>query len=528
MIKNVRMIPVFISKISDKYKKIVMEQEKISINSNFKGFRKIVWPVHSFETKKILPMAFIMFCILFNYTILRDAKDGLVITAPGSGAETISFLKLYGTLPFAVILMTIYAKLSTVFSKQKLFYTMIGFFIIFFVFFGYVLFPFKNTIHASSETLQGWKDSLPRLQWLLPLIANWTYSLFYIFSELWGTVGLSVLFWQFANEITKVEEAKRFYPLFGLVGNVGLLCSGYLLYYITNKFSDLPPTERWEISLKWIILALLFCFFIILYLYYWVRKNVLTDPKLYDSTAESAASKKEKKIRLSFSESLKIVFASKYLAYLAILVLGYGITINLVEVTWKSQMKLQYPDPAEYVKIMGLFSMTTGGTTIFLMLFGAYVLRTYGWFVGAMITPLVMLVTSSLFFSFIVFKDYTAAFLVSINMTPVLMAVIIGWSQNVITKGSKYSLFDPTKEIAYIPLPDNLKTQGKAAVDGVGGRLGKSGGGIIQQVLLISILGSTQITIAPYIAVISLVVIVLWILSVIGLKNERRNKYNQI
>mgnify|MGYP001599385272 FL=1 len=52
-------------------------------------------------------MAFMMFCVLFNYTILRDAKDGLVITAPGSGAETINFLKLYGTLPFAIILMTI-------------------------------------------------------------------------------------------------------------------------------------------------------------------------------------------------------------------------------------------------------------------------------------------------------------------------------------------------------------------------------------------------------------------------------------
>ena len=85
----------------------------------FTGFRKIFWPVQSFEVKKVLPMAFMMFCVLFNYTILRDAKDGLVVTAPGSGAETISFLKLYGTLPFAIILMTIYSKLATIFSKTK-------------------------------------------------------------------------------------------------------------------------------------------------------------------------------------------------------------------------------------------------------------------------------------------------------------------------------------------------------------------------------------------------------------------------
>jgi AAA family ATP:ADP antiporter len=31
--------------------------------------------------------------VLFNYTILRDTKDVLVVTAPGSGAEIIPFLK---------------------------------------------------------------------------------------------------------------------------------------------------------------------------------------------------------------------------------------------------------------------------------------------------------------------------------------------------------------------------------------------------------------------------------------------------
>jgi AAA family ATP:ADP antiporter len=102
----------------------------------------------------------------------------------------------------------------------------------------------------------------------------------------------------------------------------------------------------------------------------------------------------------------------------------------------------------------------------------------------------------------------------------VLGAVIIGWAQNVLTKGAKYSLFDPTKEMAYIPLSDNLKTQGKAAVDGVGGRLGKSGGGIIQQVLLISIVGSTQITIAPYIGFFLITIVLFWLFSVIGLNNE--------
>jgi len=483
----------------------------------FTGWRKILWPVQDFETKKVLPLAFMMFCVLFNYTIIRDVKDGLIVTAPGSGAETISFLKLYGTLPFAIILMAIYSKMSTIMSKPKLFYAMISIFIVFFAAFGFIMFPCKEMLHANLDTLQTWKSNYPRIQWFLPLIANWTYSLFYIFSELWGTVGLSVLFWQLANDITKVQEAKRFYPLFGLIGNVGLLFSGYMLFHITNKYSHLSASMRWEVSLKWIMMALLVCFGVIVYLYNWINKNVMTDPRLFDP---SRTATKKKKAKLTFSESLKVVFSSKYLAFLAMIVLAYGISINLVEVTWKSQMKLQFPDPAEYVKIMGLFSMTTGGTTIILMIVGANILRHLGWFVGAMITPMMMLITGAAFFGFIVFRDSATGLLAALSMTPVLMAVIIGWTQNVLTKGAKYSLFDPTKEMAYIPLPSELRTQGKAAVDGVGGRLGKSGGGIVQQVLLISILGSTQITIAPYVGTVLILVVIMWIFSVYGLNKE--------
>lgn len=36
------------------------------------------------EMRKIVPLAIMFFCILFNYTILRDTKDVLVVTAPGS------------------------------------------------------------------------------------------------------------------------------------------------------------------------------------------------------------------------------------------------------------------------------------------------------------------------------------------------------------------------------------------------------------------------------------------------------------
>lgn len=50
-------------------------------------------------------------------------------------------------------------------------------------------------------------------------------------AELWGSVVVSVLFWGFANTITKVDEAEQFYPFFGLGANVALIFSGQAVRY---------------------------------------------------------------------------------------------------------------------------------------------------------------------------------------------------------------------------------------------------------------------------------------------------------
>lgn len=477
--------------------------------AEFGKWRSFFWPIHNFELKKLVPMLLLFFLILFNYTILRDTKDTLIVTAQGSGAEAIPFLKVYGVLPMAVLFMIIYSKLSNVLSKPKLFYSTITPFIVFFALFALVLYPARDYLHphALCDKLQA---TLPGgFSGLIAIFRNWSYSLFYVMSELWGSVALSLLFWGFANDTTKVSESKRFYSLFGMGANFSLILSGFAIVAASNIRSKVAPgVDPWQVSLNYLMSYVVVSGILICGIYWWINKYVLTDSRFYDQS-ERKKMKKEKP-KMTLGESFKFLAKSKYIGCIAILVIAYGISINLIEVTWKSQLKLQYPHPNDYSTFMGRFSQMTGVITIFMMLFvGGNVLRRFGWRTGALFTPIVLMVTGAAFFSFILFRDSLGGFISMLGTTPLMLAVLFGTAQNIMSKSSKYSLFDPTKEMAYIPLDQESKVKGKAAIDVVGARLGKAGGSFMQQGLIIG-LGSLA-AITPYVGVILLVIILGWV-----------------
>lgn len=485
----------------------------------FGKLRSFFWPVHNFELKKLLPMFFLFFFINFNYTILRDTKDALIVTAPGSGAEAIPFLKVWGVLPAAVIFMLAYSKLSNIMNKQKLFYATISFFIAFFALFTLVLYPYHDALHPTTAA-DKLAEFLPSgFAGLISLFRNWTYALFYIMSELWGSVAISLLFWGFANDITRISESKRFYAMFGLGANLAMLVSGPTIMYFSNIRGRLPAdVDAWGVSLNYMIGFVVLSGLCIMGIYNWINKKVLTDARFYDATEPKKA--KKEKPKMSMGESFKYLLSSKYIACLAILVIGYGIAINLVEVTWKGQLKLQYPNPNDYSSFMGLFSTATGAVTIVMMLLGGgNIIRRFGWTFAALITPVVLLATGAGFFSFVIFKQYLAGFISMFGTTPLMMAVVFGTIQNIMSKSAKYSLFDPTKEMAYIPLDQEAKVKGKAAIDVVGARLGKSGGSLVQQGLLVLVGGSVA-NITPYVAALLFVIIFAWIWAARTLGSE--------
>lgn len=484
-------------------------------DSTFTGLRGIFWPIHGFELKKFLPMGIMMMCILFNYTILRDTKDTLMVNAPGGGAECLSFLKLYGVTPAAILFMIVFMKLANVFSRERLFYVILSPFLIFFGLFAFVIYPNKEALHMSIASIQAAQASVPTLHWLIPVIGNWSFSIFYILAELWGSVVLSMLFWQFANEITKVAEAKRFYGLFGMIGNVGLLISGPTIMCTARYAKSLPQgIDSFGVNLKLLMGCIMLSGVIAIATYRWMNRHVLTDPNLY----QPGQGKKKTKAKLSVVESFKYILKNPYLGLIAVLVISYGIAINLVEGVWKGQIKIAFPDMNDYNLFMGQFSTWTGAITILLMIVGNNVLRKLSWTKAAILTPIMVLVTSSIFFFVVWNGAKSTPFAPLMGTTVVFVAVIVGQIQNVLSKGTKYSLFDSTKQMAYIPLDPEAKVKGQGAVEVIGGRAGKSGGAFISSTLLAVIGGSVSLASLTYIlGPLVIVICLIWAFSVLGL-----------
>jgi AAA family ATP:ADP antiporter len=84
----------------------------------------------------------------------------------------------------------------------------------------------------------------------------------------------------------------------------------------------------------------------------------------------------------------------------------------------------------------------------------------------------------------------------------------------------KYSIWDTSLAMLYIPLDNELRTKGKAAVDVVSSKVGKSFSGLIQSMLFMIFPMATYTSIAPLLMMIFVIVCFMWIYAVRKIYNE--------
>lgn len=490
-----------------------MQTSNVQDSPSFGKIRNFVWPIHNYELKKLVPMFALFFMISFVYNLLRNLKIPLLIKAQGSCPEAIPFVKVGAVLPGAVICTYIFTVLISRFNREQVFYAILGGFLVYFAVFLFVLYPNYQQFQLDTlaNFLQTYVFTGEGSKGFIAAIRNLNFTIFYVLCEMWSAVVLSMLFWGFANEVTKMDEAKRFYAIFALGANMSGIGSGMLAHAIKRmpymEYLPFGPSDQWIFMQMCTVLGV---GMVIISMFYTLNRTVF-----HLENVEALQIPKKARNKLSMRECFSYLRRSRYLAYMVIIVVGYNLVYNLADVMWNYKLDQVYSSSQDYNAYMNQITLITAVIAVVLAFFvSGNVIRRFGWTAAALITPLIWLLTSIGFFSGLVLEG-TVVFevITTFVANPANLVLFMGSMQLCLGRGCKYTVFDEAKEIAFIPLPRENQRKGKAVVDGLASRFGKSGGSFIY-IMLFSVLGGVANTI-PYVTAIIFVALAAWIYAVI-------------
>lgn len=220
--------------------------------------------------------------------------------------------------------------MASIFNKRVLFFATCIPFFLFFIFFDLVLYPNASSLHPSLEAVQKVLGSSGGLGVLSNIGAHWTSALYYVVAEIYSSVSVGLLFWQFANDVVSIEQAKRFYPLFAQMSGLAPVVAGqYMVRYTSQATTFGNSLHRLTAAIT--MAGINVCVFYTLSRRFMARHE-----------ESSSAQKKEKKSKpkMSMMDSMKFLASSQYLRLVAALVIGYGLSINFTEIMWKSLVKV--------------------------------------------------------------------------------------------------------------------------------------------------------------------------------------------
>ncbi len=438
-----------------------------------------------FRQGKFIRLASMMFLIIFIYTILNNLKDALLITSPGSGAEVIPFVKIFAVLPASLLSIIFYSKLLSKISPYLVFYVLASIFCAFFLLFFLILYPNMTYLQINFHKIQILQYQYPKFQWPLAMLAHWLSVWFYVMSELWISLILNLIFWWYVNSNVSISEARKIYPSLIFVSQTAAIVAGFFMRNTNLYFNgDMESMLR-------VVACVFSCSIMVLTAIYYASNQ-------YDIIEKNNQLAKHRQ-RKSIKEDFIYLKDNPYLMYLCIIVLSCGICLNLCEVTWKYFVKMQYPSINEYSVFMSSYAILLGLSTMLFVILSNYLFARYPWRLSANITPCIMGSTASIFF-----------IMSGFNLAPLFVIVILGMMQNSMSEASKFSLFDASKELLYIPLSVYEKSKSKAIIDVFGARLGKSLSAVGQGGLLMVTAGD-QMSILPYIVLVFFAIIILWL-----------------
>ena len=429
-------------------------------------------------------MFMVVSLININFNILRSVRNALVVAERGGSATFIPYFELFGTLPASILMTWGISHLMRFYSFRTIFSITMGFFLSFFIVFVFWIYPQREAIHTLFETQFGLFFDFSRLKMAF---THWPDLIFYVMAELWKVVLLSVLFWGFINQHLSLDVAKRFYPPLMLGSSVGAVLAGPITVFCTSQLSwnlfSLAP-ERWQHSLYLLTFCLVFFGLLTI-----LSCNALYKKLEMNKVAESMEEGEKipfKRHLLSLSSSFQYLLKSPYLLGLLFIVIAEYVSYALGELIFLETLKAKFPTPSEYCQYLGTLTLWTGVLTAFCAVFLApYLLQKYRWSYSALLTPVLMIVMTFAFFSAIYFGKLG----ILPGTSPLSFIVFLGSLHFCIGRATKYTIFDTTKELAFIPLSQEAQVKGKLIIDGIGSRLGRGTSSLLSIILFLVVGG---------------------------------------
>ena len=406
---------------------------------------------------------------------------------------------------------------------------------------AFFLYPGRAVVHSHSRMAirsieesfdsEGWA---PRLVPMAGLVLFPVNTVQYIVAELWGTLSVSFLLWGYLNEITPKEAAKRYYGVLGLGAQAGPICSGKVLHVISGVCGRGDAAFLKTINYVTIAAEVFIAIFVGGYAFMQMYVMKLPQFRVKKEKEKTVKLSKQNKAKLGIAESVKYCLKSPYVLAMGGLVFAYGFVMVIAELSYKDVMKLAVQNDANaYSGMRGLESNYGALMALFLMLFVSHnVIRVFGWTFTASSTPILCTVTVSTFYVWCVCsRTYSVDPNDPKMFQPVDPGADIGMWLGllfvVVTKAAKYALFDPAKELAFLPLTSEQRFKAKAAVDIVGAKFGK-GGAALFNIFVLNWILTKKSTVEEATQMIAfgavILMVALWVCSTMYLAKTMRIK----
>lgn len=428
--------------------------------------------------KKLIYLGLLSFNISLSTNIIRTIKNTniAILISP----EIISFIKCYFEMPFAIFIIILYNKLRQLFKLVDLFSYIIGSFALIFSFLAF--FTLYSTNNSSS--LNFYLNNFPRFTSFILIIFNWNLVLFYILGELYPIILYSIFFWQLANSIVKLDEAKFIYPKIIFSGQISLVFLTFFIEFFNNYLQRLYLAELKQNMMIKIFISINFIISLLAIFLYRKVYGIFNNNNIINNIT-----------KLSFSNILK----SQDLFFIFLQIVFYAASSVTLEILLMSKLKILCSDYSSFLLLYCKILLYTNLSSIFLSVISSKIIKGFSTHKLIYLTPVLTLFFGSLFV------------LSSIISNDPKFIIIIGAMQYICIKSTKYVFFDYSKEVLYLSIDKETRTDGKFSTELLGMKVGKIiGGGF--QVIILTILPNVKYSdVSIFLLLFLLIISLIWI-----------------